>query len=189
MTDDNGLKALKDAAAQLHECVALIRADPAKPFVIPPISIDDTGWNFKTFSIYISQRFSDLSLQLQQRFEAQQTGLSTAMAAAEKAVIAALTAAEKAVDKAEQAQGLRNVAQNEFRESLSDLSKLMWTIKEGSEALAGLRREIEIRFGSLETNVNHLNIQSANLQGRLATIGIVWGVIVIVASAAIRWFH
>src|ERR1700675_3800421 len=110
-----------------------------------------TKWNFDTFEKYINQRFADLSLQLRERYEAQQTGVTAALAAAEKAVNAALIAAEKAVDKAEGAQQLRNEAQNEFRKSLSDLSGLMWTLKEGTAAVESLRREFD---ASLE-NVNN----------------------------------
>ena len=111
------------------------------------------------------------------------------MVAAEKAVNAALTAAEKAVDKAEQAQALRNQVSNEWRESLSDLSALMWTVKEGTAALDALRREFDIRYASIEGKVAELATAAANLQGRFAMIGLVWGVIVVIASAAIRWFR
>jgi hypothetical protein len=187
MDESNGIEELKIAAEQLHDCAESMRADRYKPVVIPPIAIDDTGWNFKTFGVYIAQRFSDLSLQLQQRFEAQQSGLGTAMIAAEKAVNAALIAAEKAVDKAEQAQALRNQAQNEFRQSLSDLSGLMWTTKEGTAALEALRREVDIRIKQIEINMNGINAMAANLQGKITMIGIVWGIIVVVASVAIKF--
>lgn len=162
-----------------------------KTFTIPPPSshTSDDGWNFNTYSIYINQRFVDLSLQLQQRFEGQQQGLSTAMMAAEKAVTAALTAAEKAVDKAEQAQALRNEAQNEFRKALSDLSALMWTIKEGSSALDALRRELGIRINSLDEKVNDGAKTWANLQGRFTMVGIIWGIVVVSISVLLSWGH
>ena len=155
----------------------------------PPSHASGDGWNFNTYSIYINQRFVDLSLQLQQRFEAQQQGLSTAMVAAEKAVTAALTAAEKAVDKAEQAQALRNEAQNEFRKSLSDLSGLMWTIKEGSAALDSLRRELEIRITSIDEKVNDGAKTWANLQGRFTMVGVIWGIVVVSISVLLSWGH
>ncbi len=191
MTDDEATLAdLRSSIRSLHDSIEQLRNERNKPWDVDPIpNIDKTGWNFATYSVHINQRFSDLSLQLQQRFEAQQTSVSTAMVAAEKAVNAALTAAEKAVDKAEQAQALRNEAQNEFRKSLSDLSGLMWTTKEGTAALEALRREIDIRATGSETKVTELSTTSANLQGRMAMVGIIWGVIVVVASAAIRWFH
>src|SRR5580765_6558114 len=188
--DDNGLVELRAAVRSLHETVEQLRRERNKPWEVEPIpNIDRTGWNFSTYSVHINQRFSDLSLQLQQRFEAQQTSVSTAMVAAEKAVNAALTAAEKAVDKAEQAQALRNEAQNEFRKSLGDLSGLMWTTKEGTAALDALRREIDIRIKASEESLSSLKSSYDNLHGRLAMIGIVWGVVVVIASVVIRWYR
>jgi hypothetical protein len=189
--DENGLKSLKDSINSMHDSIERLRQERERPWpILPePTPIDKTGWNFGTYSIHINQRFSDLSLQLQQRFEAQQTSVSTAMVAAEKAVNAALTAAEKAVDKAEQAQALRNEAQNEFRASLSDLSKLMWTIKEGTAALEAMRREVDIRILGVEDKMNMMAKEGANLQGRFTMLGIVWGVVVVVVSAIIHWFR
>lgn len=189
--DENGLEALRASLRSLHSSVEELREERNKPWSIPsfePHLIDKTGWNFATYSIHINQRFSDLSLQLQQRFEAQQTSVSTAMVAAEKAVNAALTAAEKAVDKAEQAQGLRNQAQNEFRQSLSDLSGLMWTTKEGTAALESLRRETDIKIKGVEDTMLGLKATSDNLQGKIAMIGMIWGVFVVIGSAAFRYF-
>src|SRR6202162_4175333 len=114
MADDNGIESLKESIKALHDSINLLRAEQSKPWSIEPITIDKTGWHFRTYSIHINQRISEFTLQLQQRCEAQQTSVSTAMIAAEKAVNAALTAAEKAVDKDEQAQALRNESQNEF---------------------------------------------------------------------------
>lgn len=108
---------------------------------------------------------------------------------AEKAVKNALAAAEKAVDKSEAAQGVRNALQNEFRASLGDLSKLMWTSKEGTSALDGLRRELESRIKSLEENISGLKTISDNLQGRFAMIAIIWGVIVFAGSVVIKFWH
>ncbi len=149
----------------------------------------DAEWNFTTFDKFIGQRFADLSLQLRERYEAQQTGVTAALAAAEKAVNAALIAAEKAVDKAEGAQQLRNEAQNEFRKSLSDLSGLMWTIKEGTAAIESLRREVDISIKTLDTKVAALEAGSANIQGRIWAVGAVWSVIVVTVSIAVRFIH
>jgi len=188
--DDDGLESLKESIRAVHDSIERLREDRNKPWpTIEPLVVDKTGWNFATYSTHINQRFSDLSLQLQQRFEAQQTSVSTAMVAAEKAVNAALTAAEKAVDKAEQAQALRNEAQNEFRKSLGDLSGLMWTTKEGTAALDALRREIDIRIKASEESLSSLKSSYDNLHGRLAMIGIVWGVVVVIASVVIRWYR
>lgn len=188
--DASDLANLRASILELHNSIADLRRDRDKPWpTIEPLVVDKTGWNFSTYSIHINQRFADLSLQLQQRFEAQQAGVTTAMIAAEKAVNSALTAAEKAVDKAEQAQALRNEAQNEFRKSLSDLSGLMWTTKEGTAALDGLRREIEIRMIALEEKINSMARDAANLQGRFTMLGIIWGVIVMIASAIIKFWQ
>ena len=193
MTDDEvNIAELRAAIRQMHDSIEHLRRERDKPWIPPtiePMVGDRTGWNFSTYSTHINQRFADLSLQLQQRFEAQQAGVTTAMIAAEKAVNSALTAAEKAVDKAEQAQALRNEAQNEFRKSLSDLSGLMWTTKEGSAALDALRREIDIRVTGTESKVTEIGTGYANIQGRFAMISILWGFIVIAGSVAVRWIH
>jgi hypothetical protein len=144
-------------------------------------------WNFDTFEKYVNQRFTDLSLQLRERFESQQTGVIAALASAEKAVNAALIAAEKAVDKAEGAQQLRNEAQNEFRKSLSDLSGLMWTIKEGTLAVDSLRREVTTVISVLETKVSSLESNYANIQGRIWAVGMVWAIVVLGVSIGVRF--
>jgi hypothetical protein len=129
---------------------------------------DESGpsWTFGTFKTYYDQRLLDLQVQLQQRFEAQQLSVAAALAAAEKAVNAALVAAEKAVDKAEQAQALRNEAQNEFRKSLSDLSGLMWTTKEGTAALDAMRREMSIKIDAIDQRVAILGNASEGMRGK-----------------------
>lgn len=159
------------------------------------------GWNFETFEKFINQRFDGLSLQLLERHEAQQASISAAFVAAEKAVNATRVAAEKAVDKAEYAQQLRNESQNEFRNSLGDLSALMWTSKEGNEKVDGLRRELTLSINTnskkveeavqhrtegmealrkaLETRISLLENGYANLQGRI------WGVSALFATAAL----
>lgn len=163
-TDDNGISELRNATDELKRVIDLVR-DRSSIWTLPPQSsvglpIGSDNWNFTTFEKYINQRFGDLSLQLRERYEAQQTGVIAALAAAEKAVNAALIAAEKAVDKAEGAQQLRNEAQNEFRKSLSDLSGLMWTSKEGLAAVDSVRRELnalvtnaENRIGVIEKSI------------------------------------
>ena len=157
-----------------------------------------TDWNFITFEKYINQRFTDLSQQLRERYEAQQIGVTAALAAAEKAVTAALTAAEKAVDKAEGAQQLRNESQNEFRKSLSDLSGLMWTTKEGQATVDSIRRELTVIIDGIGNKLNSESISKSNaieslrkategrignieksysnMQGRLWALGTVFGI-------------
>lgn len=162
---DNGVSDLRRASDELKRAVELVRAEgkrdiPSAVVSLPPAA---DGWNFTTFEKYINQRFGDLALQLRERYEAQQSGVSAALSAAEKAVQAALVAAEKAVDKAEGAQQLRNEAQNEFRKSLSDLSGLMWTTKEGQAAVDALRREVTVMLRAGESRVATLEGTSHNL--------------------------
>ena len=147
----------------------------------------DDIWNFTSFEKYINQRFGDLSLQLRERYEAQQTGVTAALAAAEKAVNAALIAAEKAVDKAEGAQQLRNEAQNEFRKSLSDLSSLMWTIKEGTATVESLRRELTITQNTLINRVGTLETGYANIQGRIWAVNALFAIVVLAVSIGVRF--
>lgn len=206
---DEGTSELRAATRELRSAISFIRTNNGI-WQIPPSSQEVVeSWNFTTFKVYIDQRFSDLSLQLRERYEAQQTGLAAALAAAEKAVNAALIAAEKAVDKAEGAQQLRNEAQNEFRKSLSDLSGLMWTIKEGTlavdsirreftahqsttddritqlsqarvEATDSLRRSVEARIGALETG-------HANMLGRIWAISALFAALTLLATLGFRF--
>jgi hypothetical protein len=157
--EDNSISVLRDAVNELKDAVSFVR-DNRGTWLMPQPSVvlpaESSSWNFTTFEKYINQRFNDLSLQLRERYEAQQTGVTAALAAAEKAVNAALIAAEKAVDKAEGAQQLRNEAQNEFRKSLSDLSGLMWTTKEGTMTVDGLRRELTTSIGNADKKIEEL---------------------------------
>jgi hypothetical protein len=188
--EDRSISVLRDAVEELQRAVSHVRDQrslwqvPITPPQLPP---EASGWNFTTFEKYINQRFGDLSLQLRERYEAQQTGVTAALAAAEKAVNAALIAAEKAVDKAEDAQQLRNEAQNEFRKSLSDLSSLMWTIKEGTAALEALRREMTLSNGGLTSRVNVLETGYANIQGRIWAISATFAAIVLLINVMLRF--
>ena len=145
----------------------------------------ESSWNFVTFEAYVNQRFADMALQLRERYEAQQTGVNAALAAAEKSVSVAFIAAEKAVNKAENAQQLRNEAQNEFRKSLSDLSGLMWTTKEGTAAIESLRREIAMSQNGLEERTGKLENGYSNIQGRILGVSAMFSVISIVVSVAL----
>jgi hypothetical protein len=124
-----------------------------------------TEWTFKTYDRFISQRFADN----------------------EKALHLALSASEKAVEKAENAQQLRNEAQNEFRQSLADLSKLMWTRQEGTEAVLSARRELSIILESLDKRSAVLESGYANIQGRMWAISAIWGVLVLAVSIGVRF--
>jgi len=151
------------------------------------ISESRVGWNFATFEKYMNQRFDDVSLQLRERYESQQVGVTAALSAAEKAVNAALVAAEKAVDKAEGAQQLRNEAQNEFRASLSDLSKLMWTREEGAGSVAALRREIEITLVSMTERVVSIEKANANIQGKVWAVSALFAIVTLAVSIGVRF--
>ncbi len=189
MVESNGIKELKGAVADLHKAIDLIRTQRGT-WELPAVqsNVLSDSWNFTTFEKFINQRFSDLSLQLRERYEAQQTGVTAALAAAEKAVNAALIAAEKAVDKAEGAQQLRNEAQNEFRKSLSDLSGLMWTIKEGQATVDAIRREFTLTQHQQEERLSRLESGSSNIQGRIWGISAVWAVITLGVTIGLRFF-
>jgi hypothetical protein len=209
---DNSIAELREAVEDLKAAVSYVKDHrgtwhmPESSIVLPAAA---SGWNFETFEKYINQRFGDLSLQLRERYEAQQTGVTAALAAAEKAVNAALIAAEKAVDKAEGAQQLRNEAQNEFRKSLSDLSGLMWTTKEGQAAVDSLRREFAATFDNLgekvdfseharvdatdslrksvESRIGLLENGYANLQGRIWAVSALFAVAALAVDAGLRF--
>jgi len=187
--EDASISELRNAVKDLKDAVSYVR-DHRGVWQMPPPSMHlpasaDT-WNFTTFEKYINQRFTDLALQLRERYEAQQTGVTAALAAAEKAVNAALIAAEKAVDKAEGAQQLRNEAQNEFRKSLSDLSGLMWTIKEGTATVDSLRRELTITISGAISRISTLENGYANIQGRIWAVSALWAIIVAIISIGLR---
>ena len=190
--DDPELRDLREVVADLKELKAAISfvRDSQGTWQVPPpqLPAHDINWNFTTFEKFINQRFVDLSMNLRERFEAQQTGLAAALSAAEKAVNAALIAAEKAVDKAERAQELRNQVANEFRQSLQDLSRLMWPIAAGEAAVAAMRREFQQAHDALTAKVEEqakgmgerigtLEKKNENLQGRLWALGVVFALI------------
>jgi hypothetical protein len=177
---DNGLDELRRTVNELRNAVDLVKSGRGAHSLIT-LPAEASSWNFTTFEKYVNQRFNE--------------------------VTNALIAAEKAVDKAEGAQHLRSVQQNEFRESLSDLSTLMWTRKEGEAAIEALRREI-LAMGfekklseyiakseealnlvrrSVETRIGLLESQSANMQGRVWGISALFAIIVLVVSVVIRF--
>ncbi len=189
--ESNGLAELRTAVGELHKAIDFVR-DLRGNWQMSPASVQlpsaaSESWNFTTYEKYVSQRFADLALQLRERYEAQQTGVTAALAAAEKAVNAALIAAEKAVDKAEGAQQLRNEAQNEFRKSLSDLSGLMWTIKEGQSAVDSLRRELTLSIQALEKRTTMLENVMANIQGRIWAISAGFAALALLVEIGLRF--
>ncbi len=188
--DESGLNDLRSSIDELHKAISFVRDQRGIwkiPQPAPQLPAASESWNFTTFEKYINQRFGDLSLQLRERYEAQQTGVTAALAAAEKAVNAALIAAEKAVDKAEGAQQLRNEAQNEFRKSLSDLSGLMWTIKEGQAAVDAVRREVGLTQSSITARVGIMEAGFANIQGRIWAVSALFAVIALSLELGFRF--
>ena len=188
--DDNGIIELRTAVGELHRAIVSLRDQRGtwqtpQPATQLPIATSES-WNFTTFEKYTNQRFSDFALQLRERYEAQQTGVTAALAAAEKAVNAALIAAEKAVDKAEGAQQLRNEAQNEFRKSLSDLSSLMWTSKEGQEKVEGLRREVSITERSIVDRISILETGAANIQGKIWAVSALFAIVALALNVVVK---
>jgi hypothetical protein len=190
MTDDPSIYELRQAVDELRRAVSYVRNQrggwemPQDQINLPS---DSSGWNFATFEKYIDRRFTDIALQLRERYEAQQTGVTNALNAAEKAVNAALNASEKAVDKAEGAQQLRNEAQNEFRKSLSDLSGLMWTTKEGTSTVESLRRELSIVQDSLATRLNVVERDHANIQGRIWAVSALFAIAALILDVGSRF--
>ncbi len=186
---DDSILVLRSAVEELKAAVFNVRQHSSWRMPEPQITLPSAaiGWNFETFEKYINQRFGDLSLQLRERYEAQQTGVTAALAAAEKAVNAALIAAEKAVDKAEGAQQLRNEAQNEFRQSLSDLSKLMWTRDEGTAAVSAIGRELNITIRSSTEKISTLEKGYANIQGRIWAVSALFAILALFIDVGIRF--
>lgn len=72
---------------------------------------------------------------------------------------------------------MRNEAQNEFRKSLSDLSGLMWTIKEGTATVEALRRELTITEKTLENRISTLESGYANIQGRVWAVSALFALV------------
>jgi hypothetical protein len=184
------LRGLVGDLRQLKDTITFLRDQQGvwqmQQNVLAPAA-DRGDWNFTTFEKYINQRFSDLALQLRERYEAQQIGVTAALAAAEKAVTAALIAAEKAVDKAERAQELRNQVANEFRDSLSDLSGLMWTTKEGQAAVDSVRREFMLTLESSVKRIGTLETEHANIQGRIWAVSALFSITVLLVSIGSRF--
>jgi len=133
------------------------------------------------------QQFTDLNTQLRHRFESQEKAVNIAFLNAEKATNSALASSDKAVNKAEEAQALRNEAANEFRDALSDLSKTMWSIKEGTAAVESLRRELNISIENIEKLANvaksAVEIQGALQNGTSKGIDKTTGTLVTIISS------
>ena len=142
-------------------------------------------------------------LRYQQRFDAQQKALEAAALAAEKAVNAALAAAEKAVNAAQQAaeksvaaalasaekaiekaeatQAQHNVSQNEWRQTVNDLTKTVAETArhEVQSLVAAIRETTDISFAAETRDIaalrSRLDKLDGNWNGIAAFIGIALG--------------
>ena len=160
-------------------------------------------WNVSTLHDHITQLLGEMDRRMEQRFEAQEKATSlafaaqekattTALAAADMATHAAMAAAEKAVlkaealatQRAEQAETLaseRAKQQNEWRQTVSDITGTMLS-----------KAEYEVAHGNLIERMGYENsLQAKNegarmgtsqtitwvIAGCIATIGVVFGVL------------
>lgn len=124
---------------------------------------------------YVDQRFSDF-----------ERLVTTALVAAEKLVTLSFSASEKAVDKADHAQELRNTVANEFRDSLGDLSQLMWTIKEGKATVDSLRAEHIALINSLDKRLTeYIATKAGETTGRVSLRTLIFSVMGTIATTTI----
>jgi hypothetical protein len=203
----------KDASARLPEC----RTDWSG-FIIEQLMRFVSSKFADMDQQYSALRTAD-DLRYQQRFDAQQKALEAAALAAEKAVNAALAAAEKAVnaaqqaaeksvaaalasaekaiEKAEAAQAAHNVSQNEWRQTVNDLTKTVAeTARHEAETLVSSLRQttdiardaaaketaaITARVGSIEAVTHGIRV---NRDDRRADNGSVMALIALCATLA-----
>jgi len=95
-------------------------------------------WNVSTLHDHISEILTQMERRLDDRFTAQETATAAALAAAKEAVTAAMAAAEKAVLKAEALATQRAEQQNEWRQTVTDLTHTMMPRAEYEQIHAGL---------------------------------------------------
>lgn len=147
------------------------------------------------------QRFEAQKEALAAAFASQQIAMTTALAAAEKAVQAALQAAERAVGKAEMASEKRFEGVNEFRQTLSDQQLTFISRSEAGATFAALNDKIaELKdrlsqhtlrpeFEKLDEAVRQIQVEKANLDGRLVVItGSISTVITLILWALGKFF-
>lgn len=104
--------------------------------------------------------------QYQQRFESQEKAVNAALIAAKEAVNAALSAAQTAVNKAEIANEKRLDNQNEFRGQLKDQAASLMP-----------RAEADIRFKSIESEINRISDLVISGTGRFEGAQWLWGIL------------
>jgi mevalonate kinase len=128
-------------------------------------AIETGQWNVSTLHDHITEILLQMERRLDDRFTAQETATAAALAAAKEAVNAAMAAAEKAVLKAEALATSRAEQQNEWRQTVTDLTQTMMP-----------RAEYEQVHGTLVTQMSDLvtrvNIKEGKGLGSSATM--VW---------------
>ena len=156
-------------------------------------------------SRFIALRTSD-DLRYQQRFDAQQKGLETASVAAEKAVNAALSASDKtfavslasadrAIEKAEAAQSQHNLLQNEWRQTVNDITR---TVAETARiycdaSVGGLRSVHDAALTSLQNELatmrSRVDKAEGSFSGIASAIAVVFGAVSLVLAVASLFRH
>jgi hypothetical protein len=93
--------------------------------------------------------------------------VQAASVAAEKSVAAALASSEKAIEKAEAAQAAHNVSQNEWRQTVNDLTKTVAeTARHEAEALvSSLRQTTDIAREAYAKELASLTARIGNIEG------------------------
>ena len=101
---------------------------------------------------------------------------------------------EDAIDKAEQALGRRLEGMNEFRAALTDVQAtfargdVMETrFQSAAQAAQLIWDGLDRRLVALDRRISTLEQGAANLAGRGAMLAILWGIIVVAASIALRF--
>lgn len=138
-------------------------------------------WTVETLRMHLLAIIKANDLRYDQRFEAQLNAFNVAFAAEQDFVKAALAAADKAVAKAETAAEKRFEAINEFRQSLSDQSRLQMPRSECEKLIEALKE----RIGKIESSVQSVVGQRVGSHENLATVVAIIAGIAAVASAII----
>ena len=90
---------------------------------------------------------------------------------------------ERAVDKADKAISERLAGMNEIREMMRDKDEMLATREQVDLIAAGLR----VEGTAFEKRLRDIETWSANMQGRLITLGGLWGLIVALAAVLINF--
>ncbi len=142
------------------------------------------------------------SRRYEERFNLMDKAVDAALASADKLVKAAFDAANKAVEKAQTAQDQHNVAQNEWRGSLSDVTKnnvarteFISTIESLKEQLlkaeSGLRADVASLRESRSKSAGHDEIQMIDRTQKNWAIGIAISMglgLVALLGTVLSWF-